>query len=101
MTIIRRTKKCEEKFKEDFKNGLFSADDGKVLKAWAREMEDYGPKYIMDSNEWRDHPLEREWAGYRASCFSVDGRIIYKIINDKYIEICEIERISPDHNYKR
>jgi mRNA-degrading endonuclease YafQ of YafQ-DinJ toxin-antitoxin module len=101
MTIIKNSKKCIRKFKNDFKNVLFSEDDGKVLKAWATEMEEHGPKYIADSSEWRDHLLEREWAGYRASCFSIDGRIIYRIIDLKTVEVCEVERITPDHNYKK
>jgi mRNA-degrading endonuclease YafQ of YafQ-DinJ toxin-antitoxin module len=101
VVIIKQTKNCEKKFKADFKSGLFSQDDGRVLKAWAMEMEQFGPKHIMDSYEWRDHPLEREWAGYRASCFSIEGRIIYRIIDEKTIEICEVERITPNHNYKK
>ena len=101
MTIIKRTKKCLISFKKDFKKGLFSIDDGRVLEAWAREMELYGPKYIAESGEWRDHPLDREWSGYRASCFSIEGRIIYRIIDEKTVEVCEVERITPDHNYKK
>ena len=101
MTVIKRTKKCLKKFKEDFENNLFSESDGMVLKSWAREMEQYGTKYITESPEWRDHALDREWEGYRASCFSLSGRIIYRIIDEKTIEVCEIERITPDHDYKK
>ena len=101
MTIITRTKNCLKKFKRDFEKGLFTEDDGKVLKAWAREMEQYGSRYIEDSPEWRDHPLYGKWPGYRASCFSIEGRIIYRVINENTVEICEIERITPKHDYKR
>ena len=101
MAVIKRTKECLKKFKSDFEKGLFSEGDGQVLKAWAREMELFGPKYIAESSEWRDHPLDREWSGYRASCFSVNGRIIYRIIDERTIEVCEVERITPAHNYKR
>jgi mRNA-degrading endonuclease YafQ of YafQ-DinJ toxin-antitoxin module len=101
VTKIVNTPECEKKFKEDFKRGKFSTDDGRVLKAWAMEMEEFGPEYIENSPQWRDHPLEREWKGYRASCFSLEGRIIYRILNENEIEICEIERITPDHDYKK
>jgi len=101
MVEIKLTKECKDKFKSDFQKGLFSPDDGRVLKAWTLEMEQLGPKYIIDSKEWRDHALEREWSGYRASCFSEEGRIIYRILSDNTIEVCEIARITPKHDYKR
>ena len=101
MTRIKNTPECERKFKEDFKKGLFSEDDGHVLKAWALEMEEYGPSYIENSLQWRDHPLLREWLGYRACCFSLEGRIIYRIIDEDEIEVCEIERITPNHDYSK
>ena len=101
MTKIKRTKKCLEKFRADFEKGLFSREDGQVLKAWVREMEQFGSKYISESREWRDHPLERKWSGYRASCFSIKGRVIYRIIDEETVEVCEVERITPDHDYKR
>lgn len=101
MTTLKQTKACRERFERDFKNGLFSQDDGVVLKLWAREMEEFGPLYIKDSPDWRDHALTREWRGYRASSFSKDGRIIYRIISDTEVEICEIERITPNHDYKK
>lgn len=101
MTKVKRTKECLRRFKADFKKGLFSPNDGRVLEAWAREMQDYGPKYIADSREWRDHPLDRQWEGYRASCFSISGRIIYRIIDENTVEVCEVERITPDHDYKK
>jgi len=101
LTLIRNTKKCKERFKKDFEKGLFTKDDLIVLKLWAKEMEEFGPKYIQDSYEWRDHALERQWQGYRASCFSIAGRIIYRILDQKKVEICEVERITPDHDYKK
>lgn len=101
MAKIINTLECNKKFKEDFKKGKFSEDDGRVLKAWAHEMENFGPLYIENSPEWRDHALEREWKGYRASCFSLEGRIIYRIISEDEVEICEIQRITPNHDYKR
>jgi hypothetical protein len=39
MTKIVSTAECRKRFQEDFQKGLFSEEDGIVLKAWAREME--------------------------------------------------------------
>ena len=64
-------------------------------------MEEFGPEYIAKSSNWRDHPLKHKWSGYRASCFSLKGRIIYRIIDERTIEICEVERITPTHDYVR
>ena len=55
MTRIKNSSECERKFREDFKRGLFSEDDGIVLKAWALEMEEYGPSYI----EMEGSPLNK------------------------------------------
>ena len=99
--LIKRTQSCLKKFEADFKKGLFSKEDGEVLKAWAREMEKFGPEYIATSSNWRDHSLEHKWSGYRASCFSIKGRIIYRIIDERTIEVCEVERITPTHDYTR
>ena len=101
MIIVKRSKACLKQFASDFKKGLFSPDDGRVLEAWAREMETFGPDYIANSTEWRDHALDREWTGYRASCFSLKGRIIYKIIDEHTIVVCLVERVTPNHDYKR
>jgi len=100
-TEVKRTTTCLKRFKSDFKKGLFSQDDGIVLKAWIREMKQFGPEYIANSSQWRDHPLERKWAGYRASCFSIEGRIIYRIIDENTVEVCEVERITPNHDYSK
>ena len=101
MIVIKRTKACWLQFKRDFKKGLFSLEDGIVLQTWAREMEQFGPQYITESSQWRDHSLEGKWAGYRASCFSTSGRIIYRILDEDTIEVCEVERITPNHDYRR
>lgn len=101
MTIVKRSADCLKRFKKDFKKRLFSEDDGIVLATWAREMEKHGPDYIANSPEWRDHALDREWEGHRASCFSTSGRIIYRIINEDTVEVCMVERVTPNHNYKK
>jgi len=62
-------------------------------------METEGPEYIQNSKRWDDHALSYEWEGFRASCFSGAGRIIYKIIQD--LVIVEVHRVTPDHDYKK
>jgi mRNA-degrading endonuclease YafQ of YafQ-DinJ toxin-antitoxin module len=99
MWKVEPTDECQQRFKQDFKKGLFSRDDGVVLTLWTNEMQAHGPYFIQRSPNWNDHPLEREWAGYRASCFSLSGRIIYRIIEDR-IEV-SVVRISPDHDYSK
>jgi mRNA-degrading endonuclease YafQ of YafQ-DinJ toxin-antitoxin module len=90
-----------KRFVNDFKKGLFTDEDGTVIRTWVTEMETFGPRYIENNPDWRDHALYGEWIGYRASCFSSSGRIVYKIIDEEQIEVCLIERITPDHDYKR
>jgi mRNA-degrading endonuclease YafQ of YafQ-DinJ toxin-antitoxin module len=101
MVKVTYTRACKAKFLADFNNQRFSDDDGIVLKIWAREMETLGPDFIANSPQWRDHALEREWEGYRASCFSLEGRIIYRILDEELIQVCEIERITPNHDYRK
>ena len=99
MWVVNTTDECEKRFKEDFKKGLFSPDDGMAIRAWVQEMENLGPDHIEGSKKWEDHPLFDEWKGYRASCFSSSGRIIYRV-TDGAIEI-KVFRITPDHDYKK
>lgn len=99
MWIVRTTDECEKRLREDFKKGLFSPDDGVVIKTWVHEMETHGPDYIERSKKWDDHPLVEEWKGYRASCFSNGGRIIYRVL-DGNIEV-NVFRITPNHDYRK
>ena len=96
---IEMTEDCVERLKRYIKAKKITADDLKVIKLWYQEMERLGPDHIVSSRNWADHELNRNWKGHRASKFSKSGRIIYKIIEDK-IEICEIQRITPDHDYE-
>lgn len=96
---VERSDNCYKQFASDFAKSLFLEDDGFVIKLWIMEMERLGPEYIEDSKDWRDHPLEREWAGYRASCYRGAGRIIYRVIEGKVL-IAIIEKITPNHRYK-
>src|SRR4051812_31303588 len=83
--------------KLDFKEGRISSEDISLLKSWVREIEELGPESIQKRRLWDDHPLEREWEGYRSSCFSLKGRIIYRIENEKVI--VRVVRIPTEHDY--
>lgn len=90
---------CEKQLKLDFKNGLFTKEDGDVIKLWIHEITLYGPEYIQKSKKWDDHELYAEWAKHRSSCFSRRGRIIYKEVDDS-IEITVV-KITPNHDYSK
>lgn len=83
--------------KEDFKNGFITKDDITVIKTWAMEIQEYGPEHIQRSQLWDDHALEKEWMGCRSSCFSLKGRIIYRIENDKIL--VRVIRVTGRHDY--
>ncbi|MBC7714904.1 MAG: hypothetical protein H7177_16270 [Rhizobacter sp.] len=78
---------------------IVTSSDIKVLLRWVYEMEEFGPVFIAQSNEWYDHKLERQWKGYRSSAFSHSGRVIYKINNDEIIVL--VKRVTTNHNYFR
>lgn len=88
-----------DEMKKDFAQGLITKDDIAVIKAWAQEIQEYGPEHIQSSKLWDDHPLEKEWAGYRSSCFSLKGRIIYRIENEKIL--IKVVRITGSHDYRK
>ena len=95
---VKMTGKAERELKSLLKKGVVTRGDVKALLKWVDEMEEFGPEYIAKSKEWHDHPLEREWDGFRASAFSSSGRVIYRIENKKII--VEVHRVTTDHNYK-
>lgn len=85
--------------KQDFATGKLTKEDVILLKIWAKEVEEHGPEHLQKNKIWDDHPLEKEWAGYRSSCFSYSGRIIYRVEGDKII--VRVVRITPNHDYKK
>jgi len=93
------TSKAEAHIKDLYQKGLLSTEDIIVIKAWLKEMEEEGPEYIQKSKRWNDHALNYEWKGFRASCFSGPGRIIYKINHD--VIVAEVHRVTPHHDYKK
>jgi mRNA-degrading endonuclease YafQ of YafQ-DinJ toxin-antitoxin module len=96
---VKMSKIAEVEFKKLLKEKILNLDDIAVIKAWVTEMEEEGPEYIKKSKRWADHPLHTEWEGYRASCFSNPGRIIYKIAGNEII--IEVHRVTHNHNYKK
>jgi mRNA-degrading endonuclease YafQ of YafQ-DinJ toxin-antitoxin module len=96
---IKMTPKAEKEFVAMCKAGVLKRDDLNIIKTWLNEMEEYGPEYIAVSRLWGDHELYHAWAGFRASCFSGPGRIIYQIKNK--VILVEVHRITTDHDYKK
>jgi mRNA-degrading endonuclease YafQ of YafQ-DinJ toxin-antitoxin module len=77
------------------KKKKLSQADQEVIHAWIRQISYHGPESIRVDKRWADHPLIKEWKGYRSSSFSNRGRIIYKI-EEKVIKI-KIARITDVH----
>ncbi|MBC7429844.1 MAG: hypothetical protein H7336_14615 [Bacteriovorax sp.] len=96
---VKMEYKAEAELTQLLKYKIITLSDIKVLLQWVSEMEEFGPEYIAQSNEWYDHELEREWYGPRSSAFSNTGRIIYKILNDEII--VQVARVTTDHNYRK
>jgi hypothetical protein len=71
-----------------------------VIQTWVEIVEKRTP-YVLQYRPlrklWIDHPLNRRWAGRRASRFSLKGRIIYRI--DESAQRVVIEAFDPDHRY--
>ena len=121
---IKAEPKVLQEFKELKKAAKFSQAELDLLTIWTRLVKKYGSlilqkiievaELVEDSAEERrasqrepqknnlfsDHLLDREWAGHRASSLSYEARIIYKTHTDDSVEIVQITRITPDHNYK-
>lgn len=81
------------------KKALISDNDRIVISTWIRQIQVDGPESIQKDKRWDDHELDNEWKGYRSSCFSYSGRIIYKI--KQRIVTIKIARITHNHNYRR
>jgi mRNA-degrading endonuclease YafQ of YafQ-DinJ toxin-antitoxin module len=96
---VKLTAKAEREFKALLRDGQLDREDRNLIRLWLNEMEEFGPDHIIKSAFWGDHPLFGEWRGFRASCFSNPGRIIYRIDGDEiYVEV---HRVTTDHDYKR
>jgi mRNA-degrading endonuclease YafQ of YafQ-DinJ toxin-antitoxin module len=95
---VKLTEKAEEELKNNIRSRKINREDLAIIKIWIKQIQAYGPKYIQDEGKWDDHALYGIWEGFRSSCFSRPGRIIYRIIEKKII--VEVVRITPDHNYR-
>ena len=91
--------KIEAETKKLLRSKKITDEDRLVISTWIRQISEEGPESIQTENRWDDHALTDKWKGYRSSCFSYSGRIIYKI-EDKIIKIL-IARVTPDHDYKK
>lgn len=91
--------KVEQEIQKLIRSGVLSDDDRLVISAWIRQVTLEGPESVRGDRRWADHELHDEWQGYRSSCYSHRGRIIYRV-EDKVVKIL-IARITPDHDYKK
>lgn len=96
---VKMTGPAEAELKALLKNGSITKSDVKVLLRWVDEMEELGPDHIAAFREWHDHELDRKWKGFRSSAFCSQGRVIYRIEDNKII--VEVHRVTTDHNYKK
>jgi mRNA-degrading endonuclease YafQ of YafQ-DinJ toxin-antitoxin module len=99
MWKIEYSSQVAAELKIDFAKGLLTKEDITVIKAWALEIQEYGPEYIQKSRLWDDHALEKEWIGHRSSCFSLKGRIIYRVESDKILIM--VVKITGSHDYRK
>ncbi|MBF0313908.1 MAG: hypothetical protein HQK50_17975 [Oligoflexia bacterium] len=99
MWQVKLTEKAEKELMRNLKKGVFTNEDIEVLKLWIQHMEKLGPDVLKEMSRWDDHALHREWLGYRSSCFSYSGRIIYRVIEHKII--VEVVRVTKDHDYSK
>jgi len=91
--------KVEKEVESLIKKGHLTSEDRIVILAWIRQISLKGPESVLGDKRWDDHELYQEWKGYRASCFSNSGRIIYKV--EKEVVKILIARITADHDYKK
>src|SRR5437773_1252032 len=96
---VEMTKEAEATLRLDFTAGKITPEDVKVIKRWIADVEEQGLEYAQNRSDWRDHDLEGEWKGHRAISFSIKGRVIYQVENEKVV--VRVVRVTVDHNYKK
>ena len=99
MWTVVLAKEAEKELKKSVKKRFITNEDIKILKIWVAQIEKHGPEQIQKERRWNDHPLFLEWSGYRSSCFSSRGRIIYKIFEKKVV--VEVVKITAHHDYTK
>lgn len=94
-----QSEKVEKEVEELIRKNKLSHEDRLVISSWIRQISEEGPESIQREKRWDDYELFDNWKGYRSSCFSQSGRIIYKIKNQ--VITIQIARITPEHDYRR
>lgn len=94
---VEMTKGSEAQLIMDFRSGIISAEDIKVIKRWGHEVESEGLEWAQSNITWRDHELNGKWKNHRAISFSYSGRVIYRVENEKII--VRVVRVTSDHDY--
>ena len=95
---VKLTEEAELRFKLEFKQGLISVEDIKILKRWIDQVESEGLEVAQKNITWRDHELNGKWKDYRSISFSYSGRVIYRNVKNKVI--VEVVRVTTKHDYK-
>lgn len=97
--VVELTSDAEKRLRVDFKSGVISQTDLKVIKRWIADIEDMGLEFTQHKADWRDHELDGEWKGHRAISFSYSGRVIYRF--EKGRVVVQVVRVTADHDYKK
>ena len=96
---VEITDEAMAELESQFKTGLLNKEDAAVIKAWRAEMQTDGPDRLRENRLWDDHDLDAEWRGYRSSCFSARGRLIYRVIRERIV--VEVVKVTATHNYRK
>lgn len=96
---VELSAEADKKLRADFKHGLISAEDIRVIRRWIVDIEEQGLDFAQHKPDWRDHPLDGAWKGYRSMSFSYAGRVIYRIENEKII--VRVVRVTANHDYRK
>jgi mRNA-degrading endonuclease YafQ of YafQ-DinJ toxin-antitoxin module len=92
--------KIEDEAAKIFESRRLTDEDKIIIQKWARTVVKHGPEGLRKNpSVWADHALHGKWQGYRASSFSYEGRIIYKV-EDQIITVTVV-RITEDHDYRK
>ncbi len=97
--IVELTTEAETQLRTDFKTGIISSTDVKVIKRWIADVEDMGLDFAQNKSDWRDHELEGKWKGHRAISFSFSGRVIYRVERTRIV--VQVVRVTTNHDYKK
>ncbi len=84
--------------KKQLSDGTLTKDDLQALMKWVDQIESHGLDRVQ-TNYWNDHPLEAEWTGLRSASFSLRGRVIYRIEDERLIVM--VVRVTATHNYRK